>query len=153
MKLPVRLGKFTLVGTAGTALQLGALALLDRLAPGHYLWTSAAAVEIALLHNFAWHCRYTWRDRKGAEPRMRSLLRFHLTAGAVSLVGNLVLMRLFVGNAHLPALAANYVAILCCSLVNFCAADHWVFAEMKGNAGDCDQDFVVTTNKSSRFHV
>ena len=136
MKLPVRFGKFTLVGTAGTALQLGVLALLDRWAPGHYLVTSAAALEIALLHNFAWHSRYTWRDRSGAGLRMKRLVRFHLTTGAVSLLGNLVLMRLFVAEAHLPTLIANYLAILCCSLANFCAANQWAFAEVRSNRGN-----------------
>ncbi|HKD07040.1 MAG TPA: GtrA family protein [Bryobacteraceae bacterium] len=81
MKLTVRFGKYAAVGTAGTALQLGVLALLDRCAPGHYLWASVGALEAALLHNFAWHSRYTWRDRRNAKLRMRRLARFHLTTG------------------------------------------------------------------------
>jgi len=57
------------------------------------------------------------------------LLRFHLSNGLVSMTGNLILMRALVHQAHLPLLVANGIAILCCSVVNFCLADLWVFAE------------------------
>ena len=96
--------------------------------PGHYLCASAAAVELALLHNFVWHLHYTWRDRRGSSAVMPQLLRFHLSNGLVSLVGNLALMRLLVQAAHLPLLAANGIAILCCSVVNFCLGNAWAFA-------------------------
>ena len=60
----IRWGKFNLVGAMGMVVQLGALALLERCAAGHYLYASAAALEITLLHNFVWHVHYTWRDRR-----------------------------------------------------------------------------------------
>ncbi len=60
----IRWGKFNVVGAMGMVVQLAALALFSRLAPGHYLYASAAAVELAVLHNFVWHVRYTWRDRR-----------------------------------------------------------------------------------------
>jgi putative flippase GtrA len=55
----VRWAKFNLVGAVGMAVQLAALARFSRWAPGHYLYASAAAIEITLLHNFVWHLRYT----------------------------------------------------------------------------------------------
>jgi hypothetical protein len=30
-----------------------------------YLAATALAVESAVIHNFLWHCRYTWRDSHG----------------------------------------------------------------------------------------
>jgi putative flippase GtrA len=62
---------------------------------------------------------YTWRDRRTDSALLDQLLRFHLSNGLVSLVGNLALMRILVGKADLSVLAANSIAILCCSLVNF----------------------------------
>jgi hypothetical protein len=56
------------------------------------------------------------------------LLRFHLSNGLVSLLGNLALMRLLVEEVRLPVLASNCIAILCCSVVNFCLGDSWTFA-------------------------
>jgi putative flippase GtrA len=46
----------------------------------------------------------------------------------VSMVGNLLLMRVLVDGYRVPLLLANCLAILCCSLVNFCLGDDWVFA-------------------------
>jgi putative flippase GtrA len=119
--------KFNLVGAVGMALQLAALAVLSRWMPGHYLIASAAAVELTLLHNFAWHLHYTWCDRNNFALCTR-LLRFHFSNGSVSLVGNLVLMRLLVQEARLPVLVSNSIAILCCSLVNFYLGENWTFA-------------------------
>jgi len=120
--------KFNLVGAMGTAVQLAALALLSHGLHGHYLFASAIAVELAVLHNFAWHIRYTWRDRHCAASMRTQLLRFHLSNGLVSLAGNVALMRLLVERAHLPVLVANVTAIICCSALNFCIGDAWAFA-------------------------
>jgi putative flippase GtrA len=133
----VRWGKFNLVGAMGAVVQLGALALLNRLAPGHYLWATAGAIELTLLHNFAWHLRYTWRDRRDGSARTTQLLRFHLSNGLVSMLGNLALMRVLVHGAHVPVVAANAVAILCCSIINFCLGNNWAFAVHDKPATPC----------------
>jgi putative flippase GtrA len=125
----IRWGKFNLVGAMGMVVQLTALALFNRWMAGHYLWASAAAIELTLLHNFTWHLHYTWRDRRDGASWPRQLVRFHLSNGLVSMLGNLVLMRLLVHEAHLPLLISNVIAILCCSLANFCLGDNWAFAE------------------------
>ena len=124
----IRWWKFNLVGAMGMALQLVALALINRWTGGHYLYASAAAIELALLHNFVWHFYYTWRDRRDDSALLSQLLRFHLSNGLVSMFGNLALMRILVREAHLPVLASNSIAILCCSILNFCLGDLWTFA-------------------------
>ncbi len=126
----VRWLRFNLVGALGMVLQLAALALFNRCTPGHYLFTSAAALEVTLLHNFVWHVRYTWRDRHGESALLIPFVRFHFTNGLVSLLGNLALMHILIHEAHLPLLASNGIAILCCSVVNFVLGDFWAFAEM-----------------------
>jgi putative flippase GtrA len=124
----IRWGKFNLVGAIGMAVQLTTLALLNRCAPGHYLYASAAAVEITLLHNFIWHLHFTWRDRRDNSALLSQLTRFHLSNGLVSIVGNLALMRILVHEAHLPLLISNCIAILCCSIINFSLGNNWAFA-------------------------
>lgn len=111
--------------------QLALLAVFNHLAPGHYLMATAAAIEITLLHNFAWHVRYTWRDRRDSSALVARLMRFHLSNGLVSLIGIVLLMRALVGHAHLPVLAANLIAILSCSIVNFALSDLWTFARIR----------------------
>jgi putative flippase GtrA len=128
MNTLIRWGKFNLVGAIGMVIQLSLLALLNRWMGGHYLLASAAAIELTLLHNFVWHLHYTWRDRRETSSRVRQLVRFHLSNGLVSMLGNLALMRLLVYRAHLPILISDTLAILCCSVVNFCVGHTWSFA-------------------------
>jgi len=56
-------------------------------------------------------------------------LRFNLTTVAVSLVGNLALMKALVGLGHVNYLVANAAAIGVCSLANFLVSEEWVFAK------------------------
>jgi putative flippase GtrA len=128
VKTLVRWCKFNLVGAMGMLVQLGSLALFSRWAPGHYLGASAAAIELTLLHNFVWHLRYTWRDRPGNTTLPVQLLRFHLSNGLISMTGNLALMPTLVHDVRLPLLASSGIAILGCSLVNFCVGNNWAFA-------------------------
>jgi len=116
--------RFNAVGLAGVPVQLAALALLTRLFHWHYLAATAAAVELAVLHNFAWHVRWTWRGQPG--PLLPRLLRFHLANGLVSVLSNLALMPLL--HAHLPLLPANLAAITLTALLNFALAELFVFA-------------------------
>jgi putative flippase GtrA len=115
-----RFFKFNAVGMAGAVVQLAVLWALTRVGV-HYLVATAIAVEAALLHNYFWHVRWTWKDREG------SLLRFHLGNGLVSLIANLGWMRLFTGTLGLPPLPANVVAILLTALLNFALGERWVF--------------------------
>ncbi len=128
MNTLIRWGKFNLVGAMGMVVQLAALALFNRWTAGHYLYATAAAIELALLHNFVGHLHYTWRDRRGYSALIGQFMRFHLSNGLVSMVGNLALMRILVHEAGIPLLVSNSIAILCCSIVNFCLGDRWAFA-------------------------
>jgi putative flippase GtrA len=127
----IRWWKFNLVGAMGMVLQLVALALISRWTGGHYLCASAAAIELAVLHDFVWHLHYTWRDRRDTSAFLPQLLRFHLSNGLVSMLGNLALMRILVHEVHLTVLASNSIAILCCSILNFYLGDLWAFAGVR----------------------
>ncbi len=121
--------KFNLVGAIGIVVQLATLAALTSGLHLEYLLATALAVETAVLHNFIWHERYTWADRRSLRWRdvAARLARFNLTTGAISIGGNLLLMRLLVGQAHLPAIVANLLTIAACSVVNFLVSDRVVF--------------------------
>jgi putative flippase GtrA len=115
-----------LVGAGGVIVQTLTLVVLLRIAGMHYLAATAVAVEASVLHNFVWHRRWTWADRRRS-PAVASLLRFNATNGVTSLVGNLALMFLLVGILQLNPHAANLITIGICSLVNFALADCFVF--------------------------
>ncbi|MFY9745063.1 MAG: GtrA family protein [Acidobacteriaceae bacterium] len=135
MQTIMRWCRFNAVGALGMGVQLAALAVFNRWMAGRYLLATAAAIEVALLHNFACHVLYTWRDRRGSGGVAGKMMRFHLSNGAVSMVGNLALMRLLVEGAGMPVLAANGVAILVCSVVNFFLGEGWVFREESVTVG------------------
>ncbi len=121
--------KFNAVGGIGIGVQLVALAVFRSWMKLDYLLATAMAVEITVIHNFFWHERFTWRDRPARRP-LQSLVRlakFNGSNGVVSLVGNLVLMRVLVGELGLNYVASNLIAIVLCSLVNFLLGDRSVF--------------------------
>lgn len=130
--------KFNFVGGIGIGVQFGALFLLKGVLHFNYLAATAIAVEAAVVHNFVWHEQFTWADRTTPQrtkqdrlppSRLRRLLRFHLSNGAVSIFGNLALMKVMVGQAHMNYLLANAIAITVCSLANFLVSETWVFEQ------------------------
>ena len=134
----------------GIVVQFVTLFVLRSLFKFDYLFATAVAVEAAVIHNFVWHEQFTWVDRVKPDrteisgtridrarseivdpPWRRSLprlLRFNLTNGAVSILGNLALMKVMVGEGHMNYLFANAIAIALCSLANFLVSERWVFA-------------------------
>jgi putative flippase GtrA len=123
--------RFNLVGGIGVALQLTILFLLKSIFHLNYLSATGLAVEATVVHNFFWHERYTWVDR--VQPSWRKslprLLRFNLTNGVVSLVGNLALMKIMVALMCINYLVANGLAIALCSVANFMVSNEYVFEE------------------------
>ncbi len=120
---------FNAVGVIGMLVQLAVVGILLRLAAWHYLVATAVGVESAVLHNFIWHQRWTWRDRPAQSPWTTTvrLARFHLLNGVVSLAGNMGLTAFFTGVIGLNAIVSNLIAIVACSLVNFAASDSIIF--------------------------
>lgn len=130
----IRWLKFYAVGGIGIGVQLLTLFFLQSVLQMNYLVATVLAVETAVAHNFLWHERFTWADRvrptwRQSAPR---LVRFNLTTGVVSLLGNVLLMELLVGATHINYLVANGIAIAACSLANFVVSDHVVFPAKRG---------------------
>jgi putative flippase GtrA len=128
-ELAARWVKFSAVGLLGIGVQMGCFALLFSGLGVNYMVATAIAVETAVLHNFAWHERYTWKDRAhaGTRDRLSRLARFHAGNGLVSILGNLALMRLFVGVLRWNHYLASGAAIAICSLLNFAISESFVF--------------------------
>jgi len=118
--------KFNAVGGMGIGVQLIVLTVLKSGLHVDYLLATALAVEAAVVHNFVWHERFTWVERESKNVAVR-LLKFNLTAGAFSILGNLVMMAVFVDLARMNYLLANLATIAVCSLANFMVSDRFVF--------------------------
>ena len=125
MNSPSRPLLFAGVGAIGLATQLAVLAVLTRggvPVPA----ATAAAVSAAVLHNFLWHRRLTWRDRP-AVPLLPQLMRFSGLNGLVSLAGNVAVTSTLAASG-VPLVVANLAAVTLCAVANFLLADRLVFA-------------------------
>src|SRR5690606_36177550 len=82
-----RVRAFVTVGFLGFLLQVVALDGLVRQAGLPYPLAVALAVELAILHNFAWHERWTWRDRQqpGLAAVAGRLVRFNAATAFTSI--------------------------------------------------------------------
>lgn len=117
--------KFLFVGALGFIVQLTALELLTSLVHLNWLTATAAAIQCAVLHNFCWHARWTWREPPGRW--LVRLVKFHAAAGLTSIAGNVVVMAVLIVRFSIPVLPANGAAVLIVSAVNYLLADRWIF--------------------------
>ena len=122
----IRWLKFNAVGAIGICVQLAVLALLRSGLGWNYLLSTAFAVEVTIIHNFLWHERFTWADRF-TDSRLGRFAAFNFSNGAISLLGNLGIMKLLAGVFRLNYFVANIIAIAICSLLNFAVGDRFVF--------------------------
>ena len=129
MNLIERCFRFQLVGVFGIGVQLTALALFARSFHLNEQLATVLAVETAVLHNFAWHERWTGRDRTQTSGGIATrLLRFHLANGLISILGNLACMQVYRGWLGFDLLPANLLSIATVFALNFTAGNWFVFA-------------------------
>src|SRR5262245_51328647 len=119
---------FIAVATGGFLIQTTVVALLTGQASAAPELATAIGVELALLHNFLWHERWTWSDRlAGSGSRLQRFAGYQLATGSTSIIGNIVLVSAAVRAFGLDATAANVVAVGVMSVTNYLIADRWVF--------------------------
>ena len=124
---------FNSVGALGIGVQLTTVGVLIHGAGVNAVAATVIGVTAAIAHNFVWHRHWTWSDRPIARGHVpRTFARFALSNGAVSFVGNLVLVSLLVGLTAVPPLVANMIAIAACGLINYGLADRVVFRGRHG---------------------
>jgi putative flippase GtrA len=126
----IRWLKFNAVGAMGICVQLAVLASLRSGLGWNYLLSTAFAVEVTIIHNFFWHERFTWSDRF-TDSRLGRFAAFNLSNGAISLLGNIGIMKLLAGVVGLNYFLANMIAIAACSLLNFAVGDQFVFTQSR----------------------
>ncbi len=143
---------FNAVGTLGVAVQLAVLVSLTEGLGLDYRMATVLAVESAILHNFAWHERWTWRDRgPGPRGRWTRLAWFNLVTGALSISANVVFTALYVRTFGVHYALANLLAIASCSLLTFLVNDRFVFSgESSGRMRHDDVGNAVDAGGASR---
>ena len=127
----IRFIRFNVVGGLGIGVQLIVVGALVHGVGVDPVLATAAGVSAAVLHNFGWHVRWTWRDRMGpGVSRSAAFVRFAGANGVISLVGSILMMPVLTG-AGLTAIPANLVTIAACGLLNYWAAGRISFRPLK----------------------
>jgi putative flippase GtrA len=135
-----RFVRFNAVGALGIVVQVAAIGVLTAWAGMGYVGATTIAVMTAVVHNFIWHLRWTWRDRLVTAPgTAAAFLRFAMANGAVSLTGNLVVMTGLVAGAGLHPVPANLIAIATCGAANFWLGNRVVFVFTPGEGLAADR--------------
>jgi putative flippase GtrA len=84
-------------------------------------------IEAAILHNFAWHDRWTWQDRPRREPRALRLARYNGAMATTSLaLGGAVSWVVFEW-AGGGLVIANVAAVAAGAIANYYASDRLIF--------------------------
>ncbi len=117
--------RFAVAGTGGFIVQVAVLAVLTSMFDVNYLMATMVAVEAAILTNFVWHYRWTWRERSGSV--IDRLIRFNALNAITSIVGSIFVTALFVEIAGLHPVTANVLSVMALSAINFIGADRLVF--------------------------
>jgi putative flippase GtrA len=120
-----RFVRFALAGTGGFIVQVGTVAVLTSMVGVNYLVATLIAVEAAILSNFVWHYRWTWRDRPGS--LVDQLIRFNALNAITSIFGSIFLTALLVETIGLHPVTANIASVVALSVINFIGADRLVF--------------------------
>jgi putative flippase GtrA len=88
-------------------------------------------VLLAVGHNFAWHERWTWADRRTGGQLIVRLLKFVGSVGAISLVGTVVLTTVSVSVFRMPVLIGNLLAVWSTAVLNYLVLDRIIFRELE----------------------
>ena len=118
--------RYLAVATLGAALQT-AVVLAATAAGCSPVAATVVGIEAAILHNFAWHDRWTWGDRHRSEPRAVRLVRYNAAMAGSSLAIGAATTWMVVAGLGWGVLPANALAVGVAALVNYVASDRVLF--------------------------
>ena len=112
----------------GFVLQIGTIAVLTRGFGWRSFVATAISLELAALHNFIGHNRFTWHDRPAGSAREwgRRYLKYQV-AKTTSLAISLAITMIVLAATPLPPEVANTIAVLVCALPNYLLTERLVF--------------------------
>jgi putative flippase GtrA len=124
--MSARFARFLVAGAGGFIVQVGVLAALTQLLRMHYIAATVVAVEAAIVVNFAWHQKWTWRDR-GPHDAMSRFLRYNALTAVTSIMGTVVVTTFLVETVSMNPIVANSISVIVLGALNFVGSDRFVF--------------------------
>jgi len=123
---PQGLPKFICVGVVGGVVNCVLLSSLVTRLHWHHLLASAVAIQIAVVHNFIWHDRWTFKDRREHSRWLTRFWNYELVAFASMLI-NWLLLAILVDGGHQPLMTANLIGIAFGAVINFAVSKLWTW--------------------------
>lgn len=120
----LQLFKFGLVGASGYVVNLLVFALLAEAAGLHHIAAAIGAFAVALLNNFWWNRRWTFRVTSGHAGSQAA--RF-VAVSVLALGVNLVVLELLVSAAGVAEVPSQAIAVAVAMPVNFIGNKLWTF--------------------------
>jgi len=134
----LRFGKFGAVGIMGVGVNLLFYALFMELLGLADFLSRALAIELSILHNFAWNFAWTWKDRgTGIAMIPLRLVKYHgsslFSSFVITLAVGWIVLRI-VPEIPLERYISHLAGIGAGMITNYLLADFWVFTH--GGAPD-----------------
>lgn len=121
-----RVAKFLIAGLGGFAAQIATLAVLVHAMHLHYVTATIVAVEVAIVLNFMWHERWTWKGCRTGSVLVR-LFRYNALTAVTSILGGVVVTTFLVETASMAPIVANSISVIVLGALNFAGSDRFVF--------------------------
>lgn len=114
--------RFILVGLSGMAVDMGMLYLFYDLLGIGLTRSALLAAEIAIINNFFWNDRWTFKDLANQQRGWRKVAKRFAKFNIICLMGlilKVLLLNLLFNGLHINAYLANFLAIIAVTFWNF----------------------------------
>jgi putative flippase GtrA len=118
--------RYLAVATLGAVVQAAVVVAMS-VAGCSPVAATLVGIEAAILHNFAWHDRWTWGDRAREGPWTVRLARYNVLMAGSSLVLGAAVTWMVVAGLGWSVLPANAVAVCVAAAANYMGSDRLVF--------------------------
>lgn len=117
-----RFSRFILVGFSGLIVDMGSLYLLYDISGLGLTRSAILAAELAIINNFFWNDRWTFRDLSKKQQQWRKVLKRLTKFNIICLMGlilKILLLNTLFNGLHLNVYVANFLAIAAVTVWNF----------------------------------
>lgn len=135
--LPIgRFIRFVLVGFSGMAVDMGMLYMLYDLLGVGLTRSAILAAELAIINNFFWNDRWTFKDLSNKQHGWRKAVKRFAKFNIICLMGlilKVLLLNILFNGLHINAYLANFLAIIVVTIWNF-----WINLKLSWRTTDID---------------
>lgn len=124
-----RIINFQLVALGGTLVNMSVLWVLKGRLHLPIVLSGACAIELAILHNFAWHYFRTWRERVDhtVPDYFKRLIRYNGITASIDFLVNLTVLWVLTKYFDVYYLHANMIGMLGGPILKFLANEYLIF--------------------------